>query len=150
MCLFLSSCFASSASKLVLKFLFSAQLVQTLSQVEVLFSVFWFSEAIILKYHKWYLRQISCTIHAINCLYYNLRNSVIQLHVFIFVELFRFVGEQIGFEVHSCFRPSWSRHCARSMHFSQYFGFPNFLLVLESPDLKILKSFHHFCDKIIW
>jgi len=53
----------------------------------------------ILKYHKWYLCQISRTIHAINCLYYNLRNSVIQRHVFIFVQLFRFVGEQIGFEV---------------------------------------------------
>ena len=50
----------------------------------------------------------------------------------------------------SCFRPSWSRNWARSMHFSQYFGFPNFLLVLESPDLKISKSFHHFCNKIIW
>ena len=37
-------CFASQASKLVLKFLFSAQLVQTLSQVDVLFSIFWFSE----------------------------------------------------------------------------------------------------------
>ena len=53
----------------------------------------------ILKYHKLYLCQISRTIRAINCLYYNLRNSVIQRHVFIFVELFRFVGEQIGFEV---------------------------------------------------
>ena len=53
----------------------------------------------ILKYHKWYLCQISRTIHVINCLYYNLRNSAIQRHVFIFVELFRFVGKQIGFEV---------------------------------------------------
>ena len=52
-----------------------------------------------MKYHSWYLCQISRTIHAINCLYYNLRNSVIQRHVFIFVELFRFVGEKIGFEV---------------------------------------------------
>ena len=43
MCLFSSSCFASKASKLVLKFMFSAQLVQTLSRVDVLFSVFWFS-----------------------------------------------------------------------------------------------------------
>ena len=25
------------------------------------------------------------------------------------------------------FRPSWSRHWARSMYFSQYFGFPNFV-----------------------
>ena len=47
----------------------------------------------------WYLWQISRRIHAITCLYYNLRNSVIQRHVFIFVELFRFVVEQIGFEV---------------------------------------------------
>ena len=98
----------------------------------------------ILKYHKWYLCQISRTIHAINCLYYNLRNSVIQRHVFIFVELFRFAcaGEQIGFEV-LVFCPagpdSWS------MYFSQYFGFPNFLLVIESLDFKISKSFRHFC-----
>ena len=50
----------------------------------------------ILKYHEWYLCQISRTIHAITCLYYNLRNSS---SLFIFVELFRFVGAQIGFEV---------------------------------------------------
>ena len=31
------------------------------------------------------------------------------------------------------------------MYFSQYFGFPNFLSVLESPDFRILKSFRHFC-----
>ena len=51
------------------------------------------------KYHECYLCQISPTIHAITCLYHNLSNSVIERHVFIFVELFRFVGEQIGFEV---------------------------------------------------
>ena len=50
----LSSCFASSASKLVLKFLFSAQLVQTLSQVEVLFSVFWFSEFSFSSWIYWF------------------------------------------------------------------------------------------------
>ena len=70
MCLFLSSCFASSASKLVLKFLF-----------------FW---------------------------------------------------------------PSWSRHWARSMYYSQYFGFSNVLFVLESPDFKIFPPFlHNSCDEII-
>ena len=55
----------------------------------------------ILKYHKWYLCQISRKIHAINnyCLYYSLRNSVIERYVFIFLELFHFVGKQIGFEV---------------------------------------------------
>ena len=61
--------------------------------------------------------------------------------MFIFVELFRFVGQQIGFEV-LVFGPAGP---TRSMYFSQYFGFPNFLLVLESPDFKILKSFRHFC-----
>ena len=54
MCLFLSSCFASSASKLVLKFLFSAQLVQTLSQVDVLFSIFWFSEFSFSSWISWF------------------------------------------------------------------------------------------------
>ena len=53
----------------------------------------------ILKYHELYLCEISCTIHAITRLYSNLRNSVILRHVIIFVELFRFAGEQIGFEV---------------------------------------------------
>ena len=54
MCLFLSSCFASSVSKLVLKFLFLAQLVQTLSQVDVLFSVFWFSEFSFSSWISWF------------------------------------------------------------------------------------------------
>ena len=30
------------------------------------------------------------------------------------------------------------------MYFSQCFGFPNFLLVLEPTDFKISKSFRHF------
>ena len=54
MCLFLSSCFALKARKLVLKFLFSAQLVQTLSQVDVLFSVFWFSELSFSSWISWF------------------------------------------------------------------------------------------------
>ena len=52
----------------------------------------------ILKYHEWYLCQISRTIHGITCLYYNLRNSVNAMCLFS-VEFFCFVGEQIGFEV---------------------------------------------------
>ena len=58
----------------------------------------------------------------------------IYYHVFIFVEMFRFVGEQIDFEV-LVFGPAGPDielgRCA------QYFGFPNFLLVLESPDFII-------------
>ena len=54
MCLFLLSCFTSSASKLVLKFLFSAQLVQTLSQVDLLFSVFWFSKSSFTSWISWF------------------------------------------------------------------------------------------------
>ena len=54
MCFFLSSCFASSASKLVLKFLFSAQLVQILSLVGVLFSVFWFFEFSFSSWISWF------------------------------------------------------------------------------------------------
>ena len=61
--------------------------------------------------------------------------------MFIFVELFRFVGEQIGFEV-LVFGPAGPD---MSHVLSQYFGFQNFLLVLESPGFKILKSFRHFC-----
>ena len=55
----------------------------------------------------------------------------------IFVELFRFVGEQIGFEV-LVFGPAGPDiESGRCTLFSSYFGFPNFLLVLESPDFKI-------------
>ena len=40
--------------KLVSKFFFSAQLVQTLSQVDVLFSVFWFSEFSLSSWISWF------------------------------------------------------------------------------------------------
>ena len=73
--------------------------INTTSDISKLFYIISRAVRAILKYHKWYLCQISRTIHAINCLYYNLRNSVSSRYVFIFVELFRFVGEQIGFEV---------------------------------------------------
>ena len=53
-CLFSSSCFASQASKLLSKFLFSAQLVHTLSQVDVLFLVFWFSEFSFSSWISWF------------------------------------------------------------------------------------------------
>ena len=56
--------------------------------------------------------------------------------MFIFVALFHFVGEQIGFEV-LVFGPAGPDIVrARSLYVSQYFGFLNFLLVLESPDFK--------------
>ena len=42
------------ASKLVLKFLFSAQLDQTLSQGDLLFSVFWFSEFSFSSWISWF------------------------------------------------------------------------------------------------
>ena len=58
--------------------------------------------------------------------------------MFIFVELFRFVGEQIGFEV-LVFGPAGPDIEPGRRTFS------NFLLVLESPDIKISKSFRHFC-----
>ena len=63
--------------------------------------------------------------------------------MFIYVELFRFVGEQICFEV-LVFGPA-DPDIEPGRSTSQYFGFPNFLLVLESPDFKISKSFRHFC-----
>ena len=90
----------------------------------------------ILKYHEWYLCQISRAIHAISCLYYNVRSSVIKHHVFIFVELFRFVGEQIGFVV-LVFGPAGPDIEPGRCTSSQHFGFPNSLLVLESPVFKI-------------
>ena len=78
--------------------------INTTSDISKLFYIF--SRAVrrvksgaIFKYHEWYLCQISRTVHAVYCLYYYLGNSVIQRHVFIFVELFHFIGEQIGFKV---------------------------------------------------
>ena len=70
--------------------------INTTSDISAVFYINFIKFGAILKYHKWYLCQISRTIHAITCLYYNLRNSVI--YVFIFVELFC-VGEKNGFEV---------------------------------------------------
>jgi len=87
----------------------------------------------ILKYHKWYLCQISRTIHAINCLYYNLRNLV---------ELFCFVGKQIGFEV-IVFGPAGPVIEPGRCTFLSIL-----VLVLESPDLKISESFCHFCQLV--
>ena len=63
--------------------------------------------------------------------------------MFIFVELFRFVGEKIGFEVlvfgpaGTDIEPGRCTFLSILMFFSQYFGFRNFLLVFESPDFKI-------------
>ena len=54
------------------------------------------------KYHEWHLCQISHTIRAITCLYYNLRNSVINAMCLFSSSYFcrvRFVGKQISFEV---------------------------------------------------
>ena len=62
----------------------------------------------ILKYHKWYLCQISRTIHA------------------IIIELFC-VGEKIGFEVLD-FGPAQVQILSQVNVLSQYFGFPNFPL----------------------
>ena len=41
----------------------------------------------------------------------------------------------------SCVRPCWSKHWARSMYFSLYFGF---LLVHESPEFQSLQIFPSF------
>ena len=44
---------------------------------ELYFKIVFTEFGVILKYHEWCLFQISRTIHAVPCLYYNLRNSVI-------------------------------------------------------------------------
>ena len=65
--------------------------------------------------------------------------------MFIFVELFRFVGEQIGFEV-LVFGPSGPDIEPGRCTFLSILVFRIFFsLVLESPDFKISKSFRHFC-----
>ena len=63
--------------------------------------------------------------------------------MFTFVKLSRFVGEKIGFEL-LVFGPDGPDIEPGRCTFFQYFGFPNCLLVLESPDFKISKSFRHF------
>ena len=55
----------------------------------------------------------------------------------------------------SCFRPSWARHWwARSMYFSQYFGFPKFPFsswISWFQNLEIFPPFlRNSCDEIIW
>ena len=56
--------------------------------------------------------------------------------MFIFVKLFC-VGEKIGFEVLDFGPAGPDTEKVNVQYFSQYFGFQNFLLALESPDFKI-------------
>ena len=58
--------------------------------------------------------------------------------MFIFVELFRFAGEQIGFQVLVFGLAGPDIEPGRCT-------FAIFLLVLESPDFNISKFFRHFC-----
>ena len=77
------------------------------------FKVVYHTFGTILKYYEWYLWRISRTIHAITCLYYNpcvYFRRVVSLR------------RRANWFRSSCFRPSWSRHWARLMYFSQYFG----------------------------
>ena len=97
----------------------------------------------ILKYHKWYLCQISRTIQAITCLYYNLRNSVIEPYVFIFVELFC-VGEKIGFEVLD-FGPAGPGQRTFSVFWFSEFSFKFLNLLILKSRLNL-----NSCDEIIW
>ena len=55
--------------------------------------------------------------------------------MFIFVELFHFIGEQIGFEV-LVFGPAGPDIEPGGCSFLSILGFLNFLLVLEAPDFK--------------
>ena len=71
----------------------------------------------ILKYHEWYLCQISRTNHAIICLYYNLRNFC-NLTPSVYFHPVVSLRRQANCFRSSCFRPRLSRHWARSMYFS--------------------------------
>ena len=83
--------------------------------------------------------------------YYNLRNSVINSHVFIFVELLCFVGQQIGFEV-LVFGPAGPNiepgRCAfLSILFSE-FSFSSWISWFQN--LEIFPPFlRNSCNKII-
>ena len=90
----------------------------------------------ILKYHEWYLCQISRTNHAITCLYYNVRNFCNLTPCVYFRRVFRFVGEQIGFEVLVLGLAGPDIVPGRCT-FLSILVFSNFLLVLDSPDFKI-------------
>ena len=73
--------------------------------------------------------------------------------MFIFVELFRLVGEQIGFEV-LVFGPPGPEIEPGRFTVLSIFAFPNFPLVLKSQLFSNLEIFPPFlrnaCDEIIW
>ena len=60
------------------------------------------------------------------------------------MELFRFVGEQIGFEV-LVFGPAGPDIEPGRSTFLSFLVFSNYLIVLVSTDFKISKSFRYFC-----
>ena len=70
-----------------------------------------------------------------------------QRHLIIFVEWFRFEGEQIGFKVQQV------QTLSQVDLLFLVFWFLNFLLVRESPEFQSLEIFppyfRHSCDEII-
>ena len=107
----------------------------------------------ILKYHEWYLCQISRTNHAIICLYYNLRNFC-NLTPSVYFRRVVSLRRRANCFRSSCFRPSLSRHWARSMYFFLVFWFSEFSFsswISWFQNLEIFPPFfRNSCDEIMW
>ena len=113
----------------------------------------WVKFGTILKYHEWYLCQISHTNHAIICLYYNLRNFC-NLTPSLYFRRVVSLRRRANCFRSSCFRPSLSRHWARSMYFFLVFRFSEFSFsswISWFQNLEIFPPFfRNSCDEIMW
>ena len=129
--------------------------INTTSNISAVFYINFIKFGAILKYRKWYLCQISRTIHAITFFIYTTTWEIQSSnpHVFIFIELFC-VGEKIGFEVLD-FGPAGPDTEPGQWLLSQYFGFPNsplssWISWFQNLEWIFLPFLCNSCDEIIW
>ena len=93
----------------------------------------------ILKYHEWYVFMPNITYNSCCYLFILLPGKFSHLTPCVSFRQVASLHRRANWFWSPCLLvlkslfSSWSRHWARSMYLSQYFGFPNFPLVPESP-----------------
>ena len=107
----------------------------------------------ILKYHEWYLCQISRTNHAIICLYYNLRNFC-NLTPSVYFRRVVSLRRRANCFRSSCFRPSFVHTLSQVDELFLVFWFSEFSFsswISWFQNLEIFPPFfRNSCDEIMW
>ena len=107
----------------------------------------------ILKYHEWYLCQISRTNHAIICLYYNLRNFC-NLTPSVYFRRVVSLRRWANCFQSSCFRPSFVHTLSQVDVLFLVFWFSEFSFsswISWFQNLEIFPPFfRNSCDEIMW